>query len=83
MLGLRIDVCTYEGLRTGVPTLLRLLDRHRVRASFFVTLGPDRSGRAILQALRPGLSQLPALARWACLSQCSFFTEKTIIFCSG
>ncbi len=52
--GLRIDVCTYEGLRTGVPSLLRLLDRHRVRASFFVALGPDRSGRAILQALRPG-----------------------------
>jgi len=54
MLGLRIDVCTYEGLRTGVPTLLRLLDQHLVCASFFVTLGPDRSGRAILQALRPG-----------------------------
>jgi undecaprenyl phosphate-alpha-L-ara4FN deformylase len=53
-LGLRIDVCTYEGLRTGVPNLLRLLDRYRVRASFFVALGPDRSGRAILQALRPG-----------------------------
>jgi undecaprenyl phosphate-alpha-L-ara4FN deformylase len=52
--GLRIDVCTYEGLRTGVPNLLRLLDRHRIRASFFVALGPDRSGRAILQAFRPG-----------------------------
>jgi peptidoglycan/xylan/chitin deacetylase (PgdA/CDA1 family) len=52
--GLRVDVCTYEGLRTGVPNLLRLLDRHRIRASFFVALGPDRSGRAILQAFRPG-----------------------------
>ena len=52
--GLRVDVCTYEGLQSGVPTLLRLLDRHRIRASFFVALGPDRSGRAVLQALRPG-----------------------------
>jgi len=54
LLGLRIDVCTYEGLRTGVPALLRLLDRHRVCASFFVTLGPDCSGRAVFQLLRPG-----------------------------
>ena len=53
-LGLKIDVCTYDGLRLGVPNLLRLLDRHGVRASFFVALGPDTSGRAILHALRPG-----------------------------
>ncbi len=54
ILGLKIDVCTYEGLRVGVPNLLRLLGRHGVRASFFVALGPDTSGRAILRALRPG-----------------------------
>jgi peptidoglycan/xylan/chitin deacetylase (PgdA/CDA1 family) len=54
LLGLKIDVCTYDGLRVGVPNLLRLLDKHRVRASFFVALGPDTSGRAILRVLRPG-----------------------------
>ena len=54
ILGLKIDVCTCEGLRVGVPNLLRLLGRHGVRASFFVALGPDTSGRAILRALRPG-----------------------------
>ena len=54
ILGVRIDACTYEGLRTGVPNLLRLLAGFGVRASFFVALGPDRSGRAIRQALRPG-----------------------------
>jgi len=53
-LGLKIDVCTYDGLRVGVPNLLRLLDRHGVRGSFFVALGPDTSGRAIVRALRPG-----------------------------
>ena len=53
-LGLKIDVCTYDGLRVGVPNLLRLLDRHGVRASFFVALGPDTSGRALFRALRPG-----------------------------
>jgi undecaprenyl phosphate-alpha-L-ara4FN deformylase len=54
ILGLRIDVCTFEGLRTGVPALLSLLARFDARASFFVALGPDRSGRAVLQLLRPG-----------------------------
>ena len=53
-LGLKIDVCTYDGLRLGVPNLLRLLDRHSIRASFFVALGPDTSGRAIFQLFRPG-----------------------------
>jgi peptidoglycan/xylan/chitin deacetylase (PgdA/CDA1 family) len=54
LLGLKIDVCTYDGLRVGVPNLLRLLDRHGVQASFFVALGPDTAGRAIVRALRPG-----------------------------
>ena len=54
MLGLRIDVCTHEGLRLGVPNLLSLLARWGVKASFFVALGPDRSGRAVFRALRPG-----------------------------
>lgn len=54
LLGLKIDVCTYDGLRVGVPNLLRLLDRHGVRASFFAAVGPDTSGRAILRAFRPG-----------------------------
>jgi peptidoglycan/xylan/chitin deacetylase (PgdA/CDA1 family) len=56
ILGLRIDVCTYEGLRTGVPNLLALLARFEQRASFFVALGPDRSGRAVLQFFRPGFA---------------------------
>ncbi len=54
ILGLKVDVCTYHGLRDGVPNLLRLFDRHGVRASFFVALGPDTTGRAILRVLRPG-----------------------------
>jgi len=54
ILGLKVDVCTYDGLRVGVPNLLRLFERHGVRASFFVALGPDTSGRALLRALQPG-----------------------------
>jgi len=51
--GLKLDVCTREGMRRRVPPLLDLLARHRVRASFFLAFGPDRSGRAILRLLSP------------------------------
>lgn len=54
ILGLKVDVCTYDGLRVGVPNLLRLFAGHGVRASFFVALGPDTSGRALVRALQPG-----------------------------
>ncbi len=53
-LGLKVDVCTYAGMRSGVPNLLRLFDRLNVRASFFVAMGPDRSGRAIRRVFRSG-----------------------------
>jgi len=46
---LKVDCDTYEGTKTGLPNLLRLFDRLRVRASFFFTLGPDRSGRAVMR----------------------------------
>jgi undecaprenyl phosphate-alpha-L-ara4FN deformylase len=53
-LGLKIDVCTYDGLRRGVPNLLRLFERRKVQASFFVALGPDTSGRAVFRLFHPG-----------------------------
>jgi undecaprenyl phosphate-alpha-L-ara4FN deformylase len=53
-LGLKVDVCTYNGLRYGVPALARLFDELHVRASFFIAFGPDHSGRAIRRLLRPG-----------------------------
>lgn len=50
---LRVDVDTRRGLDDGVPALLELFRGLAIRASFFVTMGPDRSGRAIRRALRP------------------------------
>ncbi len=44
---LKVDCDTYLGTRDGLPNLLRLFDRFNIRASFYFTLGPDRSGRAI------------------------------------
>src|SRR5439155_127103 len=50
---LRVDVDTRRGLAEGIPRLLELFRRAGVRASFFVTLGPDRSGLAIRRAVQP------------------------------
>jgi len=51
-LGLKIDVDTLQGLREGVPALARILKEWGIRASFFVALGPDCSGRAVLRVFR-------------------------------
>ncbi len=54
---LRVDVCTRRGLHRGVPALLDVLRRAGVRATFFVTLGPDRTGRALVHLLRPDFAR--------------------------
>ncbi|MGA9754511.1 MAG: polysaccharide deacetylase family protein [Desulfobaccales bacterium] len=51
-LGLKIDVDTLEGFRKGVPALMEVLANHEVKASFFLALGPDHSGRAIFRVFR-------------------------------
>ncbi len=53
-LSLRVDVDTLEGSLKGIPTLLRMLDRHDMRASFYFSLGPDNSGKAIRRIFRKG-----------------------------
>ncbi len=49
---LKIDVDTHQGLGEGVPRLARMLEREGVAASFFIAMGPDNSGRAIVRAFR-------------------------------
>lgn len=44
---LKVDCDTFEGTKDGLPNLLRLFDKFGIRASFYFTLGPDRSGRAV------------------------------------
>ncbi|HYX25928.1 MAG TPA: polysaccharide deacetylase family protein, partial [Thermoanaerobaculia bacterium] len=54
VLGLRVDVDTHDGMRLGVPRLLEVMAEERVAATFYLSMGPDRSGLAVLNALRPG-----------------------------
>lgn len=53
-IALKIDIDAYVGLRDGVPALARALERRGIRGSFFVSCGPDHSGRAIRRIVKPG-----------------------------
>lgn len=53
-LALKIDVDTYRGTREGVPRLMEALKRHGAQATFFFSLGPDHTGRAIRRVFRRG-----------------------------
>ena len=69
-IGLRVDVDTFRGTRDGIPRLLSILKRRRVRATWYVTLGPDNMGRHIRRLLRPSFaakmlrSGAPSLYGW-------------------
>lgn len=53
-LALQIHVDTYRGTREGVPRLLDVLQRYNAQATFFFSLGPDHTGRAIKRVFRRG-----------------------------
>ncbi len=44
---LKVDVDTFVGTREGVPRLLEILDRYGIKATFYLSMGPDNSGKAI------------------------------------
>ena len=46
-IALKVDVDTYVGTRDGVPQLLAIMERFNVKATFYFSLGPDNSGKAI------------------------------------
>jgi len=71
MLGLKIDVDTYWGMKNGVPCLLQTLKEFNLKGTFFISIGPDNSGRAALQLIKNPLflkkmmrTNAPALYGW-------------------
>jgi peptidoglycan/xylan/chitin deacetylase (PgdA/CDA1 family) len=74
-IALKVDVDTLRGTLEGVPTLLRLLDRHRLRATFLFSLGPDHTGRALKRVFRPGF-----IAKVRRTSVASHYGVKTLLY---
>jgi peptidoglycan/xylan/chitin deacetylase (PgdA/CDA1 family) len=56
-IGLKVDVDTLRGTREGVPRLLRLLKQHAADATFYFSVGPDHTGRALRRVFRPGFAR--------------------------
>jgi undecaprenyl phosphate-alpha-L-ara4FN deformylase len=53
-IALKIDVDTLRGTREGVPRLAAALRQHQAGGSFYFSLGPDHTGRALKRVFRRG-----------------------------
>ena len=51
---MKVDVDTLRGTREGVPRLATALTRFQAGGSFFFSLGPDHTGRALKRVFRRG-----------------------------
>jgi peptidoglycan/xylan/chitin deacetylase (PgdA/CDA1 family) len=56
-IGLKVDVDTLRGTREGVPRLAALLKEHAAGATFYFSVGPDHTGRAMRRVFRKGFAQ--------------------------
>lgn len=75
-IALKVDCDTFEGTKEGLPNLLRLFERAGIRASFFFTLGPDRSGRAV----RRIFTQKGFLKKMLKSNAVSMYGPKTMLY---
>jgi undecaprenyl phosphate-alpha-L-ara4FN deformylase len=56
-IGLKVDVDTLRGTREGVPRLTALFKKLEVDATFYFSVGPDHTGRAMRRVFRKGFAQ--------------------------
>jgi len=56
-IGLKVDVDTLRGTREGVPRLMALFKKCGVDATFYFSVGPDHTGRALRRVFRKGFAQ--------------------------
>jgi undecaprenyl phosphate-alpha-L-ara4FN deformylase len=56
-IGLKVDVDTLRGTREGVPRLVALFKKLKLDATFYFSVGPDNTGRALRRVFRKGFAQ--------------------------
>jgi len=56
-IGLKVDVDTLRGTREGVPRLMALFKTLKVDATFYFSVGPDNTGRALRRVFRKGFAK--------------------------
>ena len=74
-IGLKVDVDTLRGTREGVPRLMALFKRLGVDATFYFSVGPDHTGRALRRVFRKGFAQ--KVARTSVLKH---YGVKTLLY---
>ena len=81
---LKVDVCTHDGMRHGVPRLLEHLERLAAKATFCLAFGPDNSGKAILNVFKPGFAKkmlgsgAPSLYGWRTMVSGTLLSARPI-----
>src|SRR5271155_1318744 len=74
-IGLKVDVDTLRGTREGVPRLAALFKQLQVDATFYFSVGPDHTGRALRRVFRKGFAQ--KVARTSVLKH---YGVKTLLY---
>src|SRR5471030_1931881 len=74
-IGLKIDVDTLRGTREGVPRLAALFKKYGIDATFYFSVGPDNTRRAMRRVFRKGFAQ--KVARTSVLKHYRF---KTLLY---
>lgn len=74
-IALKVDVNTFVGTRDGVPRLLEILEQSGIRATFYFSMGPDNSGRAV----RRILTRRGFLRKMLRIGACSTYGFRTLL----
>jgi undecaprenyl phosphate-alpha-L-ara4FN deformylase len=74
-IGLKVDVDTLRGTREGVPRLAALLTKLGMDATFYFSVGPDHTGRAMRRVFRKGFA-----AKVARTSVLKHYGLKTLLY---